>query len=248
MPARPRRSSEGSRKRPILAALSILARAVGLLAGPLPPASADDSAVGGVGGDVYPLANSDIRMLAETVQVICWREMAECERPKKIRVTLSDGTSKDFTLADDPSMQRFPLVATADEATIEILSSYRGSKSRDTYIAYVEFGNQIAPEFESFASLIMEQAPETTPTVPPTATTGTTTTATEPPAPTSSSTTATSPTTVADSSVHVVAIDDDPIVPWWWYLGIPGVGIVALLVIAAIVYLGVRMSRKDSEQ
>jgi hypothetical protein len=41
------------------------------------PALADDTAVGGIGGDVYPLSNTDIRMEAETVQAVCYRGFAE---------------------------------------------------------------------------------------------------------------------------------------------------------------------------
>lgn len=40
-------------------------------------ALANDTAVGGVGGVVYPLENVDIRMEAETVQVVCYRSFAE---------------------------------------------------------------------------------------------------------------------------------------------------------------------------
>jgi hypothetical protein len=41
------------------------------------PATADTTAMGGVAGDVYPIANSDIRMEAETVQAVCYRYFAE---------------------------------------------------------------------------------------------------------------------------------------------------------------------------
>ncbi len=44
---------------------------------PNAPALANDTAVGGIGGDVYPLSSTDIRMEAETVQVTCYREFAE---------------------------------------------------------------------------------------------------------------------------------------------------------------------------
>jgi len=49
-----------------------------LLVGPLPsPALADDTAVGGIGGDVYPLESTDIRMEAETVEAVLYRKFAE---------------------------------------------------------------------------------------------------------------------------------------------------------------------------
>lgn len=40
-------------------------------------ARADDTSLGGVGGAYYPLANTDVRMASETVQVICYRHFAE---------------------------------------------------------------------------------------------------------------------------------------------------------------------------
>ena len=47
-----------------------------LLSSP-PPALADDSSVGGIGGDLYPLTNTDVRMESETVQAIVYRLFAE---------------------------------------------------------------------------------------------------------------------------------------------------------------------------
>ena len=41
------------------------------------PALANDTAVGGIGGDVYPLSSTVIRLEAETVQAVCYREFAE---------------------------------------------------------------------------------------------------------------------------------------------------------------------------
>ncbi len=41
------------------------------------PVLANDTAVGGIGGDVYPLSSTDIRMEAETVQALCYRDFAE---------------------------------------------------------------------------------------------------------------------------------------------------------------------------
>jgi len=48
-----------------------------LLALPCPAAHANDTMVGGIGGDVYPLSSADIRMESETVQAVCYREFAE---------------------------------------------------------------------------------------------------------------------------------------------------------------------------
>lgn len=44
---------------------------------PCSTALGNDTAVGGVGGNVYPLSNADIRMRAETVQAVCYRGFAE---------------------------------------------------------------------------------------------------------------------------------------------------------------------------
>jgi hypothetical protein len=55
------------------------AAAVFLLGSILLPARAyaNDTSVGGIGGDVVPLSNTDIRMDAETVQAVCYRYFAE---------------------------------------------------------------------------------------------------------------------------------------------------------------------------
>ena len=44
---------------------------------PCAGAVADDTSVGGVGGDVYPLSSADIRMESETVQAIVYAQFAE---------------------------------------------------------------------------------------------------------------------------------------------------------------------------
>ena len=59
------------------ALLVVLGAAAVLLTLPAPPAVANDTSVGGVGGLVYPLENTDIRMQAETVQAVCYRSFAE---------------------------------------------------------------------------------------------------------------------------------------------------------------------------
>ena len=89
---------------------------------------------------------------------------AQYGRPKTIKVTLSDGTSSVIALADEPSLQRFPISGTAEWVRLDILDTYAGSASGDTYISDVSFGNQPAPSFEPFDTLIT-QAPST-PTPP----------------------------------------------------------------------------------
>lgn len=75
-------------------------------------------------------------------------------RPKTVRVTLSDGATKTFDLADEPSVQKFPLEGTAEWARIEILGAYPGSAGGVVYIAEVSFGTRPAPEFAPFTQLI----------------------------------------------------------------------------------------------
>jgi hypothetical protein len=57
-----------------VALASILVAALGFAPS---SAFADTTALGGVAGDLYPTANNDIRMEAETVQAICYRYVAE---------------------------------------------------------------------------------------------------------------------------------------------------------------------------
>ena len=79
---------------------------------------------------------------------------AENARPKTIRVTLSDGTSSVITLADEPSLQKFPVSGMAEWVRVDILDSYAGSKGTDTYISDISFGNRPAPAFDTFDALI----------------------------------------------------------------------------------------------
>ena len=157
----------------------------------------------------------------------------EYGRPKTVRVTLSDGTSSDFALADDPSLQSFPISGTTALATIKILDVYPGTKSNDTYISYIEFGNETAPAFEPFAKLITEQAP------PPTTTSSST--STEPTSTTAQSTAPSQPnTSVADTppasagGPKVANTGKTGRVLWPAWLGL-GVGIVGLVALAFFV-------------
>ena len=74
------RAAVRRRSSPLLRAAALLVAlgaAAVLLTLPAPPAVANDTSVGGVGGLVYPLENTDIRMQAETVQAVCYRSFAE---------------------------------------------------------------------------------------------------------------------------------------------------------------------------
>jgi hypothetical protein len=86
----------------------------------------------------------------------------EYGRPKTLRVTLSDGTSKVLELKNEPSLQHFALSGTATWARVEILDIYPGTKSNDTYISEIEFGHEAAPTFLTYAELIKQQASPTT--------------------------------------------------------------------------------------
>jgi hypothetical protein len=75
-------------------------------------------------------------------------------RPKRLKVDYSDGTSQIVQLADTPSLQRFPAKATAKSARITILDVYRGTGADQTYLSQVEFGTAAAPKFLPFATLL----------------------------------------------------------------------------------------------
>lgn len=91
----------------------------------------------------------------------------EYGRPKTIKVTLSDGTSTVITLADEPSLQKFPISGLAEWVRLDVLDTYPGSKSTETYFSDISFGNRAAPAFEPFSALIAEASPLTTPSSSP---------------------------------------------------------------------------------
>ena len=97
----------------------------------------------------------------------------EYGRPKSMRVTLSDGTSKVLKLKDEASLQRFAISGKAEWVKFEVLDSYPGTKSSKTYISEIDFGAARAPEFEAFDDLMAAKAPPTTATTAPPATTST---------------------------------------------------------------------------
>jgi hypothetical protein len=80
-------------------------------------------------------------------------------RPKSVRITLSDGTSKTLVLADEPGLQRSPMSGTAEWVRVEVLDSYPGTKSDHSFISEVAFGAERASDFVDFATLMREQAP-----------------------------------------------------------------------------------------
>jgi hypothetical protein len=88
-------------------------------------------------------------------------------RPKSIQVTLSDGTSTVINLADEPSVQKFPIAGTAEWVRLDLLDSYPGTQSADTYISDVSFGNAPAPVFAPFAVLLTQAFAATSSTTAP---------------------------------------------------------------------------------
>jgi len=81
-------------------------------------------------------------------------------RPRRIEVRFDDGTVATFDLADEPTVQRFPLSVTASTATVTITDVYPGSRYDDVGIAAIELGSATAPEFLAFEeALAAEDAP-----------------------------------------------------------------------------------------
>lgn len=76
-------------------------------------------------------------------------------RPRTVRLTFSDGSTKQLELEDHPGMQRFPVDARGDRVELEVLDVYPGSVSSDAAAIWeIEFGTEPAPEFEGFSDLL----------------------------------------------------------------------------------------------
>lgn len=86
----------------------------------------------------------------------------EYGRPRTLKVTLSDGVSSVVTLEDELAIQKFAVSGTAEWVRFDVVDIYSGTKSDDTYISLVDFGNEPAPEFDTFSRLLLEKAPPTT--------------------------------------------------------------------------------------
>lgn len=71
-------------------------------------------------------------------------------RPKTLRVDFSDGTHATLSLADEPTLQVFPVAAHADWAKVTIEDVYRGTTRNETYISEIEFGTAVSPTFVTF--------------------------------------------------------------------------------------------------
>ncbi len=88
-------------------------------------------------------------------------------RPKTVKVTLSDGTSSTIRLADEPSVQRFPISGKAGWVRFDVIDSYPGTKSADVCFTTVDFGSRPAPGFEPFATLVGAASASTATTAGP---------------------------------------------------------------------------------
>lgn len=81
-------------------------------------------------------------------------------RPSSMKVDYADGTSTVIALADESTLQRFPISGQADRVRFEVLDCYRQT-SRTEYVSIqeIDFGTDPAPAFRPFWELISEQGP-----------------------------------------------------------------------------------------
>jgi hypothetical protein len=77
-------------------------------------------------------------------------------RPKRLKFSFSDGTEKIVDLANEPSLQRFPVNANAQSVRMTIEDVYRGTTRDETYVSEVEFGSAKAPEFMDSQTLLTQ--------------------------------------------------------------------------------------------
>ena len=66
-------------------------------------------------------------------------------RPKTVKITLSDGSSSTVTLADEPSVQEFPVAGTADWVQLDVIDSYPGTQERRRLHLRCEFRERADP-------------------------------------------------------------------------------------------------------
>ncbi len=87
------------------------------------------------------------------------QDFAERARPKRGTLIFSDGTEQHITFADEPSIQRFAVNATASWMTLRIDEVYPGSMFECVAISEIEVGSYAAPEFEAYDTLVTAQGP-----------------------------------------------------------------------------------------
>jgi hypothetical protein len=74
-------------------------------------------------------------------------------RPKVLGVEFSDGTKTSLSLADEPSLQRFPVSVDAEWAKVTIADVYKGTTRDETYLSEIEFGTP-APRMLKFETVL----------------------------------------------------------------------------------------------
>ena len=153
---------------------------------------------------------------------------SECDRPKTVRVTFSDGTVGILHLADEPGLQRFPVSAEGVTwARLEITDVYPGTSDHDLYLSEVEFGTTPAPAFRSFYRLIAQQVSSPTTVTTAAATTTVTTQA------------AAASTTAAPSASTVPVTTADPPSPDDGSGGLTGTQVVLVASAVVVVLLAI---------
>jgi hypothetical protein len=74
-------------------------------------------------------------------------------RPKVLDVEFSDGSRTSLSLADEPTLQRFPVSAQAEWAKVTITDVYKGTTRDETYLSEIEFGTP-APRMLKFETVL----------------------------------------------------------------------------------------------
>jgi hypothetical protein len=87
------------------------------------------------------------------------QDFADHARPKRATLIFSDGTQVAITLADEPTVQRFPVNVHCSSATLRIDDVYPGDTFQNVGISEIEFGEHAAPSFESYDVVIAADGP-----------------------------------------------------------------------------------------
>ena len=202
------------------------------------------TAAPGKGGSVRFTIEGDRRL--QEIRIVPGRtdtlmSFGEYGRPKTLKVTLSDGKSSVFTLKDEPALQKLAVSGEAEWVRFDVLDVYPGSKTDDTYISLVDFGNQPAPGFETFERLLVERAPpRTAPPVLPQDTPGDAVINTIYPSTTSVSVVAVDSTSVSTTTSDTIPQREESQRPLW-----PAIvgAVVAAVALGVLVYLVTRLRR-----
>lgn len=74
-------------------------------------------------------------------------------RPKSLGLEFSDGTATSLGIADENTLQRFPVSANAEWVKVTIKDVYKGTTRDETYLSEIEFGTP-APDFLPFEDVL----------------------------------------------------------------------------------------------